>query len=55
MEFPVKVIIWQNGMVMAFDSKGEQMPDWKGKHEDLKEKLKTLPKTTIIEHGNWRR
>ncbi len=52
-QYPVNVIIWQNGMVMSFDSQGQQMPEWQGKYEELKGKIAALPDSVKIEWGNW--
>ena len=48
-EHPAKVFIWQNKMVMAFDTAGQQMPDWQGQYEDLKDRIDKLPDTVKIE------
>lgn len=34
-----KVYKWQNGMVMVFDQFGEQMPDYQGRYEEVREKI----------------
>ncbi len=52
-EYPVKIVIWQNGMVMAFDASGQQMPEWQGRYEDLKAKIDGLPDSVKVERGNW--
>lgn len=48
-EYPFKVIIWRNGMVMSFDANGQQISDWQGKYEELKDKIDSLPDSVKIE------
>jgi len=33
------VIKTEKGMVIVFDSKGEQMPDYQGQYDEVKEKI----------------
>ena len=41
------VIRCQNGMVMVFDKKGEQIPEYQGRYEEVKESiLKDAPPDT---------
>lgn len=45
---------WQDGMVMVFDKKGEQIPKYQGQYEDVKESiLKDAPPDTVFSHGFW--
>ena len=36
------VIRSQNSMIMVFDKKGEQIPEYQGQYEDVKEKILRL-------------
>lgn len=36
----VNVYVWNNGMVMAFNSKGYQVPEYQGRREDVLDKIK---------------
>jgi hypothetical protein len=31
----VRAVLWTNGMVMAFDERGEQVPDYQGRRQDV--------------------
>lgn len=45
------VIRVRNNMVMVFDSKGEQIPEYQGCYEDVKEKiLADAPEGTLFNH-----
>ncbi len=45
---------WQDGMVMVFDKKGEQIPEYQGQYEDVKESiLKDAPPDAVFSHGFW--
>ena len=45
------VIKSQNGMVVVFDAKGEQIPEYQGQYEDVKESvLRDAPPWTIFNH-----
>ena len=45
------VIRVRNNMVMVFDSKGEQIPEYQGYYEDVKEKiLSDAPEGTLFNH-----
>ena len=45
---------WQDGIVMVFDKKGEQIPEYQGQYEDVKESiLKDAPPDTVFSHGFW--
>lgn len=49
-----RVIRWQNGMVMAFDENGQQIPELQGPFEEVKEKCRAAADAdTIFEGGNW--
>lgn len=39
---PMKLIRFQNGMVMAFDASGEQMAQCQGRYEDVRAGLLSL-------------
>jgi len=48
------VIKLQNGMVMVFDDKGEQIPKYQGQYDDVKESiLKDAPSDAEFNHGFW--
>ena len=45
---------WQDGMVMVFDKKGEQIPEYQGQYENVKESiLKDAPPDAVFSHGFW--
>jgi len=45
------VIRVRNNMVMVFDNKGEQIPEYQGYYEDVKEKiLADAPEGTLFNH-----
>ena len=45
-------IKFRNNMVMVFDEKGEQIPKYQGKYEEMKESiLKDAPPDAIFAHG----
>ena len=45
------VIRLRNNMVMVFDSAGEQLPEYQGKYEDVREKiLLHAPEGTVFNH-----
>jgi hypothetical protein len=45
------VIRVRNDMVMVFDNKGEQIPEYQGYYEDVKEKiLADAPEGTLFNH-----
>lgn len=49
-----QVIRFQNGMVMVFDEKGEQMPEYQGRYEDVKERiLADASRGARFFHGVW--
>lgn len=51
-----KAILWQNGMVMAFDESGAQIPDLQGRYEDVAEKvLAAANDSTLFQQGLWGR
>lgn len=33
------VVRWENGMVMVFDQHGQQMPDYQGPWEEMRDKI----------------
>ncbi len=46
--------IWTNGIVMSFDEKGEQIPEYQGFILDISEKLKTgCDENTKWTFGKW--
>jgi hypothetical protein len=55
-----RVMCWGNGMVMAFDQFGQQMPEFQGRKADVMEKIyAAATKDTVIEGDvvplRWRR
>lgn len=55
-----RVMCWENGMVMAFDQFGEQMPDFQGRKADVWDKIcDAATNDTVIEGDvvplRWRR
>lgn len=49
-----EAIRFQNGIVMVFDEKGEQMPEFQGRYEEVRAKiLARAPKSTRFFHGVW--
>ncbi len=45
------VIRLRNNMVVVFDVKGEQIPDYQGRYEDVKERiLRDAPSGTVFNH-----
>ena len=49
-----KAILWTNGMVMVFDEKGEQMPEYQGQYSEVKDKiLKASTPETVFTFGQW--
>ncbi|MBA7597915.1 hypothetical protein ES703_04923 [subsurface metagenome] len=48
------VIRLGNGIVLVFDEKGEQIPEYQGKYEDVRVKiLAHAPKSARFFHGVW--
>jgi len=49
-----EVIRFQNNMVIVFDEKGEQMPEFQGCYEEVRAKiLAYAPKCAKFFHGIW--
>ena len=45
------VIKLRNNMVMVFDAEGEQIPEYQGQYEDVKERiLRDAPAGTVFNH-----
>ncbi len=45
------VIRLRNGLVMVFDAGGEQIPEYQGKYEDVRDSiLKDAPAGTLFNH-----
>ena len=48
------VIRLRNNMVMVFNAEGEQIPEYQGQYEDVKESiLKDAPPDAAFSHGFW--
>jgi len=48
-------IKFSNGIVMVFNEKGEQMPKYQGRYEEVKAKiLAHAPKSAEFFHGVWK-
>lgn len=49
-----QVVKFQNGIVMVFDEKGEQMTQYQGQYEEVKAKiLADAPESAGFFHGAW--
>ncbi len=49
-----QVIRFGNDMVIIFDEKGEQMPEYQGRYEDVRVKiLARAPRSAKFFHGDW--
>ncbi|GAI73310.1 unnamed protein product [marine sediment metagenome] len=49
-----KVIRFQDGMVLVFDEKREQMPELQGRYEQVRVKiLARAPRSAKFFHGTW--
>lgn len=56
MQSPNILILFQNGMVMAFDAIGNQMPEFQGSYNEVAPKLKeTDLSQTQFQKGEWER
>ena len=45
-------IRFQSDMVMVFNAEGEQIPEYQGQYEDVKESiLRNAPPDTVFSHG----
>ena len=50
------VIWWSNNAVMVCDEKGEQIPEYQGRYEDVKDKiLKDSSPATEFSTGVWKK
>ena len=48
------VFKWQNGMVMVFDRRGEQIPEYQGRYKKVKgDILRDAPQDAVFGHGFW--
>jgi hypothetical protein len=48
------VIRFTNGMVMVFDEQGEQMPEYQGRFEDVRQKLMdATDNLTLFQEADW--
>lgn len=54
MKLPAKVILWANGMVMAFDDEGQQMPEFQGREMEALRKLRAAGWTGKPDHRTWK-
>lgn len=49
-----EVIRFQNDNVLVFDERGEQIPEFQGKYEDVRVKiLARAPRSAEFFHGDW--
>jgi hypothetical protein len=49
------VYVWDNQMVMVFDEKGQQLPDYQGPIDEVWEKIEAdKSPETVITGGAWR-
>jgi hypothetical protein len=51
----VKAILWQNGMVMAFDERGMQVPEYQGPGDEVIPKLRKDYPHLHISNMEWNR
>ncbi len=51
-KIPTHIYHWQNGMVMCFNAKGEQIPEYQGTYEEA---IKAIPQEYhyLIEDKVW--
>jgi hypothetical protein len=50
-----RVYLWSNGMVMTFDEKGDQMPDYQGRLPAVRDRiLADAPDSAEFVIGQWR-
>lgn len=43
---------WRNGMVLVFDERGEQMPEYQGQYEEVRERIvQEFPEERWEAHG----
>ena len=51
-KIPVHIYLWQNGMVMAFNAKGQQIPEYQG---PIEEAIKVIPEEyhSLIQGRQW--
>lgn len=48
------VLRFQNGEVMVFDERGEQLPEYQGRYDEVKEKiLADAPASAQFFRGGW--
>jgi hypothetical protein len=47
-----EVILWTNGMVMVFDTTGEQMPEYQGSFNTVFRKIQNVYSGAWL-YGNW--
>ena len=56
MDTPASILWFDNGMVMAFDAEGEQLPAYQGEHKNAAKRLATLDLSQCtFEICHWRR
>jgi hypothetical protein len=49
-----KVMLWSNGVIMVFDERGEQMPEYQGHgQETITRILLNAPARAAFFEGNW--
>lgn len=49
------VYLWPNGMVMAFDDAGNQIPELQGRLDEVKEKIaRAITPETRFPAGRWK-
>lgn len=53
MATPVKFVLWTNGMIMAFDANGEQVPEWQGRGTTIIARIRKEFPGVVIEGGDW--
>lgn len=50
----VAVFHWANGMVAAFDERGQQVPEYQGRYEEVRERLAAVFPEERWNRGVWR-
>jgi hypothetical protein len=54
MKRPVKFVLWTNGMIMAIDADGNQVPEWQGEGRKLIPRIRREFPDLVIEGRDWR-
>lgn len=49
-----EVYQFANGMVMVFDEKGQQMSEFQGRVEEVRDKIKVAASHVVWKFGTWK-